>query len=80
MKVCNVIELKTPTQPQMKTLISHIFPTLPIEKQETVKNYAMGDLRKLEFIKKLCEKKPELIEANNFMMHEKHWNYQKYIE
>lgn len=62
MKVCNVIELKTPTQPQMKTLISHIFPTLPIEKQETVKNYAMGDLRKLEFIKKLCDKKPELID------------------
>lgn len=62
MKVCNVIEIKTPTQPQMKTLISHIFPTLPIEKQETVKNYAMGDLRKLEFIKKLCDKKPELID------------------
>ena len=62
MKVCNVIELKTPTQPQMKTLISHIFPTLPIEKQETVKNYAMGDLRKLEFIKKLCDRKPELID------------------
>ena len=62
MKVCNVIELKTPTQLQMKTLISHIFPTLPIEKQETVKNYAMGDLRKLEFIKKLCDRKPELID------------------
>lgn len=62
MKVCNVIELKTPTQPQMKTLIGHIFPALPIEKQETVKNYAMGDLRKLEFIKKLCDKKPELID------------------
>ena len=62
MKVCNVIELKTPTQPQMKTLISHIFPTLPIEKQETVKYYAMGDLRKLEFIKKLCDRKPELID------------------
>ena len=62
MKVCNVIELKTPTQPQMKTLIEHIFPTLPIEKQETVKNYAMGALRKLEFIKKLCDRKPELID------------------
>lgn len=62
MKVCNVFELKTPTQPQMKTLIGQIFPSLPIEKQETVKNYSMGDLRKLEFIQKLCEKKPELID------------------
>lgn len=62
MKVCNVFELKTPTQPQMKTLVARIFPMLPIEKQETVKNYAMGDLRKLEFIQKLCDRKPELID------------------
>ena len=62
MKVCNVFELKTPTQPQMKTLISRIFPTLPIEKHEIVKNYAMGDLRKLKFIQKLCDRKPELID------------------
>ena len=62
MKVCNVFELKTPTQPQMKMLIGRIFPEMTIEKQEVVKNYAMGDLRKLEFIQKLCVKKPELID------------------
>ena len=62
MKVCNVFEIKTPTQPQMKTLIARIFPMLPIEKHEIVKNYAMGDLRKLEFIQKLCDRKPELID------------------
>lgn len=62
MKVCNVFELKTPTQPQMKTIISEIFKTVPIEKQETIANYAMGDLRKLGFIQKLCDKKPELID------------------
>ena len=81
MKVCNVFELKTPTQPQMKTIISEIFThfslitahkvgvlnekmckTVPIEKQETIANYAMGDLRKLGFIQKLCDKKPELID------------------
>ena len=62
MKVCNVFELKTPTQPQMKTIISDIFKMVPIEKQETITNYAMGDLRKLGFIQKLCDKKPELID------------------
>jgi hypothetical protein len=62
MKVCNVFELKTPTQPQMKAIISEIFKTIPIEKQEIVNNYAMGDLRKLGFIQKLCDKKPELID------------------
>ena len=62
MKVCNVFELKTPTQPQMKTIISDIFKIVPIEKQEIIANYAMGDLRKLGFIQKLCDKKPELID------------------
>ena len=62
MKVCNVFELKTPTQPQMKTIISDIFKTVAIEKQEIIANYAMGDLRKLGFIQKLCDKKPELID------------------
>lgn len=62
MKVCNVFELKMPTQPQMKTLISRLLPSLPIEKHETVKNYTMGDLRKLEFIQRLCIQKPELID------------------
>lgn len=62
MKVCNVFELKTPSQPQMKTIISDIFKTVTIEKQETIANYSMGDLRKLGFIQKLCDKKPELID------------------
>ena len=46
----------------MKTIISDIFKTVPIEKQEIIANYAMGDLRKLGFIEKLCDKKPELID------------------
>jgi len=62
MKVCNVFELKMPTQPQMKTLISRMLPSLPIEKHEIVKNYTMGDLRKLEFIQRLCIQKPDLID------------------
>jgi hypothetical protein len=64
MKVCNVFELKMPTQPQMKTLISRLLPSLPIEKHEIVKNYTMGDLRKLEFIQRLCIQKPELIDEH----------------
>ena len=44
------------------TTSGDIFKTVPIEKQETIANYAMGDLRKLGFIQKLCDKKPELID------------------
>lgn len=62
MKVCNVFELKPPTEGQMNTLIQHIFPTMSEEKRKTVREYTMGDLRKLCFIKKIQEKKPEFID------------------
>jgi hypothetical protein len=64
MKVCNLFELKTPTPDQMKTLIKTTFPSIDELKVEVIEKYAMGDLRKLEFIKKLYSKKPELINAD----------------
>ncbi len=51
MKVCNVFELKTPTPEQMMTLIHNSIG--PNENTEKIINYALGDLRKLEFVKKL---------------------------
>ncbi len=53
MKVCNVFEIKTPTQPQMLQLIEKTFPLLSNEKHTLINNYASGDLRKLEFVKRL---------------------------
>jgi len=64
MKVCNLFELKTPTPDQMKNLIKTTFPSIDELKVEVIEKYAMGDLRKLEFIKKLYTKKPELINAD----------------
>ena len=64
MKVCNLFELKTPTQDQMKNLIRMTLPSIPESKVDVIEKYAMGDLRKLEFIKKLYTKKPELINAD----------------
>jgi len=62
-KVCNVFEIKTPTTDQMKTLIRSMFPKIDEKKVEIIENYAIGDLRKLGFIKKLYENKPDLINA-----------------
>ena len=64
MKVCNLFELKTPTQDQMKNLIRMTLPSIHESKVDVIEKYAMGDLRKLEFIKKLYTKKPELINAD----------------
>jgi DNA polymerase III delta prime subunit len=51
MKVCNVFELKAPTPEQMTTLIYNSIGSN--EYTEKIINYALGDLRKLEFVKKL---------------------------
>lgn len=63
MKVCNVFEVKTPTPTQMKALIRTTFPKIDESKVEIIENYALGDLRKLGFIQKIYDKKPELINS-----------------
>ena len=64
MKVCNLFEIKTPTTSQMTTLIKTTFPEIDETKVNVIEKYAMGDLRKIEFIKKLYNKNPELINVN----------------
>jgi hypothetical protein len=64
MKVCNVFEIKTPTPPQMKTLIRSMFPKIDETKVDVIEQYAIGDLRKLGFIQKLYNTKPELIDPS----------------
>jgi hypothetical protein len=63
LKVCNVFELKTPTNQQMTNLITHIFPTIEEQKKTIIENYVMGDLRKLKFIQTLYKKSPESIDS-----------------
>ena len=64
MKVCNVFELKTPTDPQMAKLLDHFYPQMPIGKKATIINYAIGDMRKLGFLQRLYESNPEMIDAS----------------
>jgi hypothetical protein len=63
MKVCNLFEIPTPTPNQMTSLINTTFPLIGESKVDIIEKYAMGDLRKLEFIKKLYNKNPEMINA-----------------
>jgi Cdc6-like AAA superfamily ATPase len=47
MKVCNTIELKTPTTHQITILINELIPSLDKEIQMNLINFVQGDLRKL---------------------------------
>jgi hypothetical protein len=47
MKVCNTIELKTPTTNQITILINELIPKLDKEIQTQLINFVQGDLRKL---------------------------------
>jgi len=65
MKVCHVIELKSPTKPQMSSIIDQIIPTLQDENiKVNVINYIQGDLRKLSTIYELYKNKKDILNNN----------------
>ena len=67
MKVCNVFELKTPTNDEMSQILGVFFPenigqqvpSMDTETHRGLVSYIQGDLRKFLFIKKMYEKNPE---------------------
>ena len=67
MKVCNVYELKTPTDTQIESIINMQIIGFPIEDKiitDKILRYVQGDLRKLEFIGNLYRKNPDLLMEN----------------
>jgi hypothetical protein len=64
MKVCNVIELKIPTQIQIANIINVILPNVTNNIKNKIMNYVQGDLRKLKNIYSIYKNKPELILNN----------------
>ena len=63
MKVCNVVELKTPTKPQIMGLIREIMPTIEKENSllENVIRFIQGDLRKLKSIYEIYNNKQSVL-------------------
>jgi len=64
MKVCNIIELNTPNENQMISILNNILPNI----SETIKNkivhYVQSDIRKLNSIYNLYLNKPEIFSTN----------------
>jgi DNA polymerase III delta prime subunit len=56
MKVCNIIELKPPTQSQITTIIDSLMSNLSADTKDKIIKYVQGDLRKIDNIYKLYKK------------------------
>jgi len=60
MKVCNVIELKTPSGIQITSIIDKLIPEMEINIKNKMVSYVQGDLRKLNNIYNVYKNKPDL--------------------
>lgn len=71
MNVCTVFELPTPTDQQICTVFTRLFKfdgTSGTEEPPILNQmvqYAQGDIRKVEFLLRLNEKKPEILTSEN---------------
>jgi len=64
MKVCHVIELKTPTVPQLLVLFNRLMPNIAATVTKCVINIIQGDLRKLNVIYDLYTNNPKIFSSN----------------
>ena len=67
MKACHTFELKTPTTKQIHHILQEtlpVFHSLEHDFQQDIFTYIQGDLRKLLFIMKLAQNKPELLTSH----------------
>jgi len=79
MKVCNVFELKEPTQNQMKEVLFRTLPIMQSKPMTIISNilsYIQGDMRKLFFIIEMLQKKSDLINDSviNYILQIKSYN------
>ena len=64
MKVCNVIELKSPTLIQTSNLVNTIMPMLEQNIKDNIISFVQGDLRKLKTIYEIYKKKQNVLNNN----------------
>jgi hypothetical protein len=64
MKVCNIIELNTPNEPQMNFILSSILPDASETIRTKIINYVQSDLRKLNNIYNIYLNNPSIFSSN----------------
>jgi len=66
MKVCNVVELNTPTDKQISEIIEQIMPKNTLEIKSKTIEFVQGDLKKLNNIYNIYKSKPEIFTKELF--------------
>jgi hypothetical protein len=66
MKVCNTIELKTPTDIQSSNIITSLIPTIDEKIKKNTVAFVQGDLRKINCIYDIYNNKKELFQTDIF--------------
>jgi DNA polymerase III delta prime subunit len=64
MKVCHVIELKSPTKMQMSNIIQHLIPTINDTIKTNIITFIQGDLRKFSTIYELYKNKENILDSS----------------
>jgi DNA polymerase III delta prime subunit len=64
MKVCNTVELKTPTNPEIQNITNLLLPNIDNNIKNKINTFVQGDLRKLTSIFNLYKNKPEVFTAD----------------
>ena len=64
MKVCDVIELKSPSKTQMNNIINQVIPSIDETIKPNIVNFIQGDLRKLTTIYELYKSKQDILNNN----------------
>ena len=64
MKVCQVVELKTPTKIQVTNILNNILPTVDENMKQNIIRFIQGDLRKLTTIYEMYKKNNSIINSD----------------
>ena len=64
MKVCDVIELKSPTKPQINNLVNYLLPLIDENIKASIITFIQGDLRKLNTVYDLYKNKKSILNTN----------------
>ena len=63
MKVCNTVELKTPTTPQINEIIHSLFANIDTNIKDKIIHFIQGDLRKLKSIYNIYKNDPDFFKG-----------------
>jgi hypothetical protein len=64
MKVCHVIELKTPTKTQINNITNQLFPNIESSVKTSINTFIQGDLRKINTIYGLYKSKQNILNTD----------------